>query len=187
MGLSHGANAILEWSTGALAKVILIIHNQFPGVELVSPGCNGRGTECYLSPDQKVGVGATTQVGFSIDPSSTHVFGVLEHELQGEGIRLIVDWEVFRPDKCHARSTLVEPESTVSWGVFELVDLYENRGPDDIKHAPIETYLMSDNRVLMTKMNLNREEECCKLEITISETSIRNEYTQRPQCIGFIE
>jgi hypothetical protein len=33
------------------SKVKLIIHNQFPGTELVSPVYAGEGTICYLSLD----------------------------------------------------------------------------------------------------------------------------------------
>jgi hypothetical protein len=48
-------------------KVKLVIHNQCPGIELVSPVCAGEGIICHLSPpDQRVNVGSTTQADFNM-------------------------------------------------------------------------------------------------------------------------
>jgi hypothetical protein len=43
--------------------------------------------------------------------------------------------------------------------------------------------LIHDNTVLITRMNVTREEECYKLEITVAESSIENNDTQRPYYI----
>jgi hypothetical protein len=48
-------------------KVMLILHHQFPGIELTSPVYAARRATCYLIPDQSVDVGSTTQAGFNID------------------------------------------------------------------------------------------------------------------------
>jgi hypothetical protein len=63
---------------------------------------------------------------------------------------------------------------------MELVGCYELT---DIQDSTIEeTYLMHDNAVLMTRVNVTYEEECYKLEIIISKASINDE-TRRLQYI----
>jgi hypothetical protein len=58
-----------------------------------------------------------------------------------------------------------------SLSTYFTYSLKENYFP-----LPIEnTYLMYDNRVLMTRYNLAREKTCYRFEVTISETSIKND------------
>jgi hypothetical protein len=52
------------------------------------------------------------------------------------------------------------------------------------EYLPIkETYLMHGNTVLMTRVNTARKTECYILEMTLSETNIKND-TQRLRYIG---
>jgi LAS superfamily LD-carboxypeptidase LdcB len=62
---SNDTDAIQSSQNDASSKVKLIIHNQFPGTELVSPLYYSDGVTCCLSPDQKVDIGSTTQVGLT--------------------------------------------------------------------------------------------------------------------------
>jgi hypothetical protein len=56
----------------------------------------------------------------------------------------------------------------------------------DIQDGPFEdTWLMDDNRVLMTRLNATRKKECYKLEMTISETNIKDD-TERPAYLNSI-
>jgi hypothetical protein len=77
MTSTRDIGAILKQSAKAPSKVKLIIHHQFPGIELVSPICAGKCATCYLSPDQSVVVGSTTQAGFNINPDEDESIGIL--------------------------------------------------------------------------------------------------------------
>jgi hypothetical protein len=67
---------------GAPLKVKLVIHNQCPGIELVSPVYGGDSITCYISPDQRVDAGSKMQVGFSIHPAREESIGIFMHKLQ---------------------------------------------------------------------------------------------------------
>jgi hypothetical protein len=57
----------------------------------------------------------------------------------------------------------------------------------DIKHYIVEeTWMMDDNIMLKTSLNMIREEECYKLEMIISEESIKDD-TQRLLYFGVDE
>jgi hypothetical protein len=72
---------ILKWLVDRPLEVKLIIHNQFPGVELVSPVYASEGAKRYLSPDQSVDFGSTTQAGFDIDLNQDEPTGALIYKL----------------------------------------------------------------------------------------------------------
>jgi hypothetical protein len=177
------------------SKVSLIIHHQFPGVELVSPICIGDGITCYLSPDQSVDVDSTAKASFSIDPVQEESIGILIYKLQrkninqsNEGvihneeeatcIQLVIVWKVTSSKRFHVFSWLIEHDKDRVWNRDGLLKLAERYTLINIRRIPIEyTYLMHDNTVLMTRVNVTRE-ECYRLEITLSETSIKDD-TQR--------
>jgi hypothetical protein len=168
---------------------------------LVSPLCYSDGT-CYLSPDQSVDVGSTVKVGFDIDLTQRGFIGILMYKLQRKNIdqsnekddisseekttciQLFVTWKVYKSGNFGVYSSLIEHDKDRVWNrdmLVELVDLYELY---DVQHDSIEeTYLMHDDTVLMTILNSNSEEECYKLEMTISEGSVKND-TQRLRYIG---
>jgi hypothetical protein len=56
--------------------VKLAIHHRFPGIELVSPAYTSN-TTCFLSPNQRVVAGSTTQVSFNIDPNQDESIGLV--------------------------------------------------------------------------------------------------------------
>jgi hypothetical protein len=167
----------------APSKVKIIIYHRFPGIELVSPVYAGTGIECYLSPDQRVDVGFFTQASFNLTQGWST--GVLIYKLQKKNIdefnettciQLVIKWKVDRFEPFYIKSFLIEHDKGCVWDRATLMKLAKHDKLTDIQHHLIEkTWLMHDNTVLMTRENATCEEECYKLEMTISETSIRND------------
>jgi hypothetical protein len=179
-------------------KVMLIIHHQFPGIELTSPVYAGDGVERYLPPDQNVDVDSTMQTGFNINRSWRESFGILMYKLQRKNIdqsdkgnmssedettyiQLVIVWKVSSFKEFLVDSYLIEHDKDRVWDrnrLMKLANLYRLR---DIQHGPIEmTYLMHDNTVLMTSLSVTFEERYYKLDITISKTG-RKYDTLRPE------
>jgi hypothetical protein len=192
---SNVTDSIQACQNDTLPKMKLVINNQFPGIELVSPLYYSNGAVCYLSPDQRVDVGSTMQAIFNIDPDQGLSTVALIYTLQRKDvdqsneeevtcIRLFVNWMFFSPEEIYIALDLIEYDRDHVWdndGLFNLALYYR---PVDIQDNIIEeTYLMYDNTVLMERANITYEGECCKLEITISETSIKDD-TRRIQYIG---
>jgi hypothetical protein len=181
-------------------KVRLIIYHQLPGVELVSPVYSSLFATCYLSPDQCVDVGFATQVGFNIGLDQYGTVGVLMYKLQRKSVdqsnkediaseeeatcvQLVMIWKIDSPKGFYINSYLIEHDGGHVWDRVRLTLLAYKCELVNIQHSPIEeTWLMRDHTVLMTSLNATCEEECCKLEMTISETSIKDD-TMRPMYI----
>jgi hypothetical protein len=197
MDSTHDAYTTQSHWFNTPSKVKLIIHNQFPGVELTFPLYYREGAECYHTPGQKVCVGFTTQAGFNIDYSQNKSIGTLMYKLQRKDIdeeaisseeetciQFIVTWKFGIFGDFYVAPGLIEHDKSYVWNSYKLMELIEYCKLYDIQHGRIEeTYLMRDNAVLMTSLNIICEEECYKLEIIISEGSI-NDNTQRPKYIG---
>jgi hypothetical protein len=183
-----------------LSKVKLIIHNQFPGIELVSPLYYSNGAVCCLSPDQRVDVGSTMQAGFNIDLAQEEPIGALMYKLQRKNTdqpdekaisneeaictRLVMIWKVYRSGEFHIVSFLIEHDKDCIWDKDKLIKLVKRRKLFNIQYTSFEdTWLMHDNTVLMTSLNVTRKEKHYKLEMTISETNI-NEDTRRSLYIS---
>jgi hypothetical protein len=182
MTSTHSADANQQYENDGSSKVELIIHHRFPGIELVSPIYFETGAKCYLSPDQEVYFGSTTQVGFTIDSDKSKSTGILIYELPEENaynascIRIFILWEVNNSKEFRVNSFLIEHEKNHFWDKDRLMQLTKWHPVFNIQHIPIEdTWLMHDDRVLMKRLSVTHEEECYKLEMTISETSIRDD------------
>jgi hypothetical protein len=179
-----------EFEFNAPSKLKLTMHHQFPGVELVSPVYAGYGIECYSSPDQRVDFGSTTRAGFDIDSGQKASIGVLMYKLQGKNMyqfndeeakhmELVVIWKVYRSE-FDVYPFITEHEKDDILERKRLLKLARNYRPNNVQNNSTEnTWFMDDHTVLMIRLNVNHEEECYKLEMTLSETSIRDD-TQRP-------
>jgi hypothetical protein len=194
-------NIIQPHQNGIPLKVKLIIRNQFPGIELVSPVYAGNLVTCYPSHDQCVDAGSTTQASFKIDPTQNESIGILMYKLQRNNIDefneeaissedeatwiwLAMIWKVCKSGKIFVVSDLIEHDKSHIWDSNELMKLDEYYELFNTQHGPIEeTWLMHDNAVLTTNLNIIREEEYYELEMTISKGSIRDD-TQRLRYIG---
>jgi hypothetical protein len=181
---------------GVPSKVELVIYQQCSGIELVSPVYVNNGT-CYLSPNQRVYVGSTTQVGFNIDPTQKEPSGALMYELQkkntdqsanniisGEDeakcVQLVIIWQVWHFKYVHINSLLITHDRGHVWDKDDLMQLAKRYGACH-SHGPIEnTWLIRDNTVLMTSLNAAHEEEYYGLRMTISEGSMKCD-TLRPR------
>jgi hypothetical protein len=166
-----------------------VIHHQFPGIELVSPVYACDSAICHLSPDQCVDVGSTTQASFNINFSWRKPIGILMYELKNTKqsnkdtissedeatcTQLYIAWKINNSKKLCIVSDIIEHDKGCVWNRDNLIKLAHRYKLYDIKHGPVEhTYLMHDNTALMTRVNVICEEECYKLELTISKTSIK--------------
>jgi hypothetical protein len=190
---NNNVDSIQSRRSYAAVEVKLIIHHQFPGIELVSPVYARDGATCYLLPDQRLDVGSTTQAGFKLDFPYECSTDILMYKLRRKNIdqsddeaiytQFFMIWEIDSFRRFRAASYLIEHDEGNVWNEDKLMELVENYRKHQIQHVPIEeTWLMRDNTVLMTCLNVTCEEECYKLEMTISEASIRDD-TRRPQYI----
>jgi hypothetical protein len=172
------------------SKVKLMIHHRFPGIELVSPMYAGEGVICYLSPDQSVNTGSTMQAYFNVDLEQDESISILMcklertntdelHENEATCMQFAIFWKIDKFKRFLVSTYLMEHDRSRVWDRDMLMGLAEGEKLFDIKHYLVEeTWLIYDNRVLKTSLNITREEECCKLEIIVSETSIKDD-TQR--------
>jgi hypothetical protein len=200
MVTTHDVDTIQPRQNDTPSKVKLIIHHQFPGIELISSLCYSDGAVCHSSPDQRVDVGSTTQTGFNIDTVQNKSIGVLMYNLHKKNtvqsnekaisseettcIQLVVIWEVNRSKEFYVVSHLIEHDKSLVWNRDRLMKLAERYNAHHIQHDSIEdTWIIHDYTVLMTRVNVVCEEECYKLEMTISEASIRDD-TQIPRYTG---
>jgi hypothetical protein len=179
-------------------KVKLVIHHQFPGIELVSPVYACDGATCILPPDQRVNVGSTMQTGFNINFFRKGLFGILMYELRSTKqfnknaiysedeatcTQLFIIWKINDSKEFLVISYMIEHDKGYIWDKNNLMRLAKQYKLYDIQHVPVgATYLMRDNTVLMTRMNVIREGKCHKLEMTISGGSIKDD-TWRPKYI----
>jgi hypothetical protein len=99
-------------------------------------------------------------------------------------MRLVVVWKINRYNEFCVVSRLIEHAKRHIWDREKLIRLANCYGLFNMRHVPIEeTWLMHGNMVLMTRVGVTREEECYRLEMTISETN-KKYNTRRPQCIN---
>jgi hypothetical protein len=190
MELIHSTGTKQQYKNSIPSKVKLMIHNQFPGVELISPVYAGKGARCYTSPDRKVYSGSTVRVGFKNHPFYKGFSGALLYKLQKKHTydvsctRLLMAWEVRESGELFIVSHLIGYDKGRGWNKNRLAKLMKrHRIVADMRHGPIEdAWLMYDNTVLMARVDVIRERAYYKLEMTISEGSI-NEDTRRPWYI----
>jgi hypothetical protein len=200
MTSAHGTGTNPQHQRSAPSKVTLMIHHQCPGIELVSPVYACDGAICYLSPDQKVHVGSTTQANFNTVFCWKKSLGILMYELkntkqfnksaissedEARCIQLFMTWKVDVSKEFCVYSCLIEHDRRCVWDKDKLLELARRYKLHDI-HVPIEmTYLMRDNTVLMKRVNVIREEDCYKLEMTISQGSIKYD-TWMPRYVDVV-
>src|SRR5690606_11633535 len=99
-------------------------------------------------------------------------------------IQFVMLWKVYKPGKFHVYFDIIEHDRDRVWYRDNMIKLAARYILFNVKYSPIEeTYLIRGNTVLMTSLNVTHEEECYKLEITISEGSIKH-YTWKPRYIG---
>jgi hypothetical protein len=174
-------------------EIKLMIHHQFPGIELISPIYASYHATCSLPLEQKVNAGSTMQVRFNVESDQDESISILMcrlgrmnefNEDEATCIQLVIVWRIDRFKRLLVVTYLVEHDKSRVWDRNMLMKLARWYKLFDIQHVPIEdTWLMHDNTVLMTSLNVIHEKEYCKLEMTIAETSMKDN-TQRLIYIG---
>jgi hypothetical protein len=192
----YGADTNQQCENKTPSEVNLIVCHQFPDIEFVSPICISSGTENYSSPDQKIVSGSKMQINFKVIHSYEGSSAVLMYKLQRKNIDqsnidaisseeeatctlFVIVWEIDSSEKFSTTSYLIECDEDCAQNRDKLLQITEHYKPVNIQHGFIEdTWLIHDNKVLMTSLNITPEKGYYKLEMTISETSIRDD-TQR--------
>jgi hypothetical protein len=67
MESTHNVDTVQSHQNDASSKVNLMMHHQFPGIELASLLYYSNGATCCLLPDQCVDVDSMMQTDFNID------------------------------------------------------------------------------------------------------------------------
>jgi hypothetical protein len=159
----------------------LNIHNQCVNIDLVSPVyVTSDGLECHRAPDHKVCAGHTMRSSFIIKPDNAS-YGALICKLQrkqihestevGENtsstVHLLVVWKISESNESYTDVLLVGYDEKLDKD--DLRKLYcENSGRFRLcPNFATETWLLSDNITLMTKVKIMNEGHL--LNIIISE------------------
>jgi hypothetical protein len=196
----YGAGISQQYQNIAPLKVRLIIHHQCPGIELVSSDYACECAICYLSPDPRVIVGSTTQAGFIIvHLTQSEPIGILMYELKNMKCSnknavfreddpictwIYIMWKISNSKEFRVASRLIEHDKGLIWTEDKLMKLAKRHTLFDIQHGPVElTHLIYNNTALTKRLNVTREAEYCKIEMTISEGSIKDD-TLRPPYIN---
>jgi hypothetical protein len=173
----------------AQSRLKLVIHNQCPSTELISPLYYSDGAECHLSSSQRVDAGSTMQTYLRIDLSQDEFICALLYKLKRKNTdevnettytQLAMIWKIDKSKRFHLIPHLIEHDKGRVWDEDRRMRLAQACTLSSIPSNSVEdTWLMHDDVVLMIRMNVTYETECYKLETTISETTIKDD-TRRP-------
>jgi hypothetical protein len=169
------------------------IHNQCTDFDLTSPWYFNSNIYLKKRLDQKIDASGTMNVDFKYPPK---VFeGVITYKLERKSIetdnlsestciRLFVILKCERNNKLCACMHLVEHEKRFRWNIAKLKEYYQRYANQFSTYTgPIEeTWLIDDNTVLMTKLELDLTQRDGALNIIISEGA-KNERTMTLKCI----
>jgi hypothetical protein len=90
-------------------------------------------------------------------------------------VQLVIIWKVNNSREFYIFSDLIEHDKCRLWDRDRLMKLAKWYKLYDIQHVPIEeSWSMHDNTVLMKRVNITREAEYYKLDMTIYEASIKD-------------
>jgi hypothetical protein len=182
-----------------LPSVRLIIHNQCLNVNLVSPAyATSDELKCHRSPDYKVRARDTMKSGFIINKSDNTSYGVLIYKLQGRQLyesadagedtsstaRLLVVWRISESMKLYADVLLIEHTKAFIWDRDKLNKLYHENHDRLNKYTNTisDTWLVDNNMVLKTTLNVRNLKGNTELNISVSEE--RDECAIRPFSIN---
>jgi hypothetical protein len=168
----------------------MTIHNQYPGLELVSPVYFSSGTIYHAPSSQQKDTGNIIESSFGIDSKKTDVKGAVLYKLQRKrttrignrsnsnassikntatNMYLLVVWNV---KSCHYNPFyiyLIECTDDFAWNEDKLWALYWKYNYQfymDYK-SNIVTWLMNDNTVMKTKLEVTYGSDY-KLDIVLS-------------------
>jgi hypothetical protein len=193
MRLIRGADTRRRRRNSTPSRLKLMIRNLCPSIKLTYPVYVSNDATCYLSPDQTVNVGSTTQAGFKNNLFCKNSSGALLYMIQRKNThgrnevtctQFLIAWEVRGSGELFIALDLIEHDKNRTLDKNGLAKLAKDQRGFNIQCGLIEdTWIMHDNTVLMTRVNVIRETKCYRLEMTISEASVKDD-TQRPRYIG---
>jgi hypothetical protein len=100
----------------------------------------------------------------------------ISSEDEANCIQFFMTWKVDSSKEFCVTSYLIEHDRSCVWDKDKLMQLAKYYKLTNIQDCPIEyTLLIHENTILRARMNATREEECYKFEMTLSETSIKDD------------
>jgi hypothetical protein len=166
------------------------IHNQCSDLRLTDRGYSSTGAEWNECPDWEVGTGNVARA--DLIPFLPSFGGILTYELQRrydrfgnqtkpKYIRLFVAWEYESYKKFRVFIHLIEYNKHIKWNLSKLEEYYQKHASQLSTYTgPIkDAWLIDDDIVLMTGLELDLTQRGGILNITISE-GVEDEHTRRP-------
>jgi hypothetical protein len=184
MELMHDSIAKRRREDSVPSELKLTIHNLCPNIRLAHPVYVSNHVTCYRAPDQIVDIGSTAKIGFKNNLFSESSSGVLLYKLkityeesnEATWTQIFMFWSVHESGELFLTLYLIEHDKSDVLDKNRLMRLIEDWKGFNIRCNLIEeTWLMHDNIMLMLKINVIREAKYYKLEMTISETSVRDD------------
>jgi hypothetical protein len=185
-------------------RMVMTVHNQCSGIELVSPVYFCNCETYYEYPVKRTGLSAMMKIDFRFDPNQDELKGILICEMQRKGntksdrqlntditfneaiegtsrmMRLLAVWKIKRFGEHKVHIILVECDNKLVLNEDKLEKLYDKVNDIFLEYNPSK-WLMSDNTVLGTSYMITREEGT-ELNIRISEET-EKKYTMGPMWI----
>jgi hypothetical protein len=170
------------------------IHNQFSDFRLTNGGYFSSGAYWDENPNWRLDAGGMMSIG--LRPFLATFEGVLMYQLQRDyaetddrsdgqlrstHILLFITWKSEGYRKLRASVNLIGCDRQFYWDLAKLKEYHQTYASQlGIYNDPIEdTWLVGDDTVLMTRLELGFAQKDGMLNITISE-GIENEHTRRP-------
>jgi hypothetical protein len=203
MESTHDVDTIQSHQNNTPSRVALVIHHQFPGIELTSLLYYGNGAVCPQLSDQQIDIGTKRKYGFEIYAIQDDFVSALLFKLQRSTdgqcnmdasttetdknvtryVQMLVAWKV-TDSKSFVYIVLIEHIKEFTCNEEALKKLYyENH--DQFKEYDdtiSDTWLVDSNVVLKTTFSARSLKKNFELSISISEEE-RNDYSMRPFCI----
>jgi hypothetical protein len=169
----------------------IIIHNQYPDLELTSPVYFSDGTTCHLFPDQKADIGTTTKASFGIGSKQKEFKGALLYKLRrkysdrtdnlpnnhtistkkAKNTHLLITWDIFDIEgQYHSfYACLIECDADFTWDENKLWALryqYMDYISEEYNYLSL-TWLTNDGAVVRMRDYTTYGLDC-KLNIVIT-------------------
>jgi hypothetical protein len=165
----------------------IMIHNQCPNFELVSPECIGCDITWHIPPDQKVDANTMKSASFERNTTGKDFTCALIYKLQRKeyfefdidnttntSIQLVIICRVRNGYDSCLDVSLIERSNTMSWSEDKLKEFYyESYDINTYSHTIEDIWPLDDETVLITASKW--EEWWHPIEVTLSEGTIEDD------------
>jgi hypothetical protein len=181
-----------QCKNNASSKVKLEICDLCSDIELIFPLYCSNGAACYISSDQSIDINSKTQAYVENDFSQSESICALMYELRRKAdafnevtcTQFVIIWKIDKFKRFHLVPCIIEHDKGRVWDKARLMRLAKEYTLSSIPHNFVrETWLLSNNTVLATRLSVICIEECYKLVILISDIGVKAEDTSRPRYI----